>query len=267
MKKVNIFGKSIPVFVLAILVVGIVSAALVPYLSNIVFGTAEVDSPTTLTLYGEDNEVIPTDWTKDMTGGKSMLFSKIIYNDVDQAIRFGVALIFEGTDGEGITVTSAGPCGTYGTGQEGKCVDVDGKPAPFGECWCQDLTSVAGYLHGQCSYGTSLGAVYDDAVTVDVGGIDYYVVLFGATTDETGVDANGVAEPTAKITKLGWGTPTTCVSDPQDGTNLPANSYDTGTIKVNYAINLDPEIDYKSAIAVVAPGQTLGEVINELFPT
>ena len=44
-KKVNIFGKSVPVFVLILLGMGLVSAALVPYLSNAVFGTVTASSP------------------------------------------------------------------------------------------------------------------------------------------------------------------------------------------------------------------------------
>jgi len=44
-KKVSVFGKGIPVFVIVILGMALVSAALVPYLSGMVTGTVEVESP------------------------------------------------------------------------------------------------------------------------------------------------------------------------------------------------------------------------------
>lgn len=50
-KKANIFGKKIPVFVIALIaVIGLVSAALVPYLSGLVTGTVTANSPLTLGL-------------------------------------------------------------------------------------------------------------------------------------------------------------------------------------------------------------------------
>lgn len=54
-KKVNIFGKSVPVFVLVLLGIGLVSAALVGYISNEVSGTFNVDHPLLL-------EISVTDW-------------------------------------------------------------------------------------------------------------------------------------------------------------------------------------------------------------
>ena len=44
-KKVNVFGKSVPVFAIVLLSVALVSAALVPYLSNMVTGTMKAESP------------------------------------------------------------------------------------------------------------------------------------------------------------------------------------------------------------------------------
>lgn len=211
-----------------------------------------------------------------------MKFSKIIHNDADTDVLFGVALIFKNTDGEGVTVTSAGPRDNRGADTEPyegvdytrKCMTTGENPTPApidSDCWWQELTNEdPGYLHGQCTYGNDLtGGVYDDAVTVTIEGDNdnagtYYVVLFGATTDETGADADGEALPGTKITKLGWGTLTACNLVSEEGTNLPADSYDTGTIRVDYAINLYPQ-DYKSVIAVVKPGETLEEVINGLF--
>jgi len=44
-KKVNVFGKSIPVLAIFVLGIALVSAALVPYLSNAITGNVVVDSP------------------------------------------------------------------------------------------------------------------------------------------------------------------------------------------------------------------------------
>ena len=43
--KVNVFGKTVPVFVLVLLGIGLVSAALVTYLSGMVTGNVSVESP------------------------------------------------------------------------------------------------------------------------------------------------------------------------------------------------------------------------------
>jgi len=52
-KKANIFGKKIPVFVIALIaVIGLAAAALVPYLSGLITGNVVVDSPFTLTITG-----------------------------------------------------------------------------------------------------------------------------------------------------------------------------------------------------------------------
>jgi len=277
-KKVNIFGKGIPVFLLVLLGVGLVSAALVPYLSGLIVGTATVDSPTTLKWYDKEGVIINSPWGEDMTGGEEMGFFKVIKNDVlDKDVLFGLALIFKDTDGEGITVTSAGPCG--GPCDENSCTPasrcVSDTGVPFAwdnECWCQDDED-DWYNHGQCfEYPSN---AYDDAVKVIINdgtnNVDYYVVLFGATTDDTTVTTiNGirVATPNTIIRKLGWGKPLSdsnpCNALNEEGTTIYADKYDTGKVKVDYAINLDPTPDYVSVMEVVQPGQTLESIITDL---
>ena len=76
-KKVNVFGKKLPVFMIVLLGIAVVSAALVPYLSNTVFGIVDVDSPITqeISFTGADNS-----WETDDTiefnvhGGESVHF-------------------------------------------------------------------------------------------------------------------------------------------------------------------------------------------------
>ena len=51
-KKVNVFGKSIPVLAIFVLGIALISAALVPYLSNVIAGDVTVDSPMAMSADG-----------------------------------------------------------------------------------------------------------------------------------------------------------------------------------------------------------------------
>lgn len=74
-KKVNIFGKSIPVFVIALLGLAVVSAALVPYLSNMVSGDVEVISPIKQEIGPTEGELGPGPLPLGtMHGGESQTF-------------------------------------------------------------------------------------------------------------------------------------------------------------------------------------------------
>ena len=53
-KKVNVFGKSIPVLAIFVLGIALVSAALVPYLSNVITGSVIVASPMAMSIGGTD---------------------------------------------------------------------------------------------------------------------------------------------------------------------------------------------------------------------
>jgi len=44
-KKISFFGKEVSVFVVVLLAIGLVSAALVPYLSNMISGMVTANSP------------------------------------------------------------------------------------------------------------------------------------------------------------------------------------------------------------------------------
>ena len=52
-KKVNVFGKGVPVLAIFVLGIALVSAALVPYLSGMVVGNVDVDSPFEVRILGE----------------------------------------------------------------------------------------------------------------------------------------------------------------------------------------------------------------------
>jgi len=53
-KKVNVFGKKLPVFVIALFAIGLVSAALVPYISNTITGNVVIDSPMIMSFDGDN---------------------------------------------------------------------------------------------------------------------------------------------------------------------------------------------------------------------
>ena len=54
-KKVNVFGKSVPVFAIVLLSFALVSAALVPYISNVVTGTFSVEHPFELKISSDNS--------------------------------------------------------------------------------------------------------------------------------------------------------------------------------------------------------------------
>lgn len=110
-KKINLFGKEISVFLIAIVgVIALVSAALVPYLSNTVFGTVEVSSPLTLEITGaSDNvEIIsPTEFSASLFGGEFFFIDSLLTvnsQNVSVTGHIGEIKIID-FDGEGVTVT------------------------------------------------------------------------------------------------------------------------------------------------------------------
>ena len=74
-KKVNVFGKSIPVLAIFVLGIALVSAALVPYLSGLVTGTTNVDSPVVLMGADGDSDKTVT-WTEEDQLPDDELFSE-----------------------------------------------------------------------------------------------------------------------------------------------------------------------------------------------
>ena len=82
-KKVNVFGKTVPVFVLVLLGVGLVSALLVPYLSNTITGMVTVSSPMQITLdsidKGEINNPVGT-FSVALFGGESFALTTTTTN-------------------------------------------------------------------------------------------------------------------------------------------------------------------------------------------
>lgn len=77
-KKVNMFGKSVPVFVIALLAIGVVSAALIPYYGQIIGLVAAEQS---ILLDGENwDEGIEDDIPEESPGGEEFCFEHDLEN-------------------------------------------------------------------------------------------------------------------------------------------------------------------------------------------
>ncbi|MBW2674564.1 MAG: hypothetical protein JRD89_14330 [Deltaproteobacteria bacterium] len=274
-KKINAFGKSIPVIAVIgmVLTAGIAGAVLVSYLSPPVTTTTTVDSPISLKLYDPNCNPISN---LTLKGGESLDFFKIAHNDADTGIPFAIALVIQGTDGEGIVVDSAGP-----KVAPGDTVDKDGVPKAwnYGALWWQN-EGEAWYLHdaynkynaGWDSINNTWipgmethpqNTVYDDGGSVTIGDTDYYIVIFGGTIG-TGADGQILASET--ITNEGWGTPTGYTATPSRGPLvMQPGAYDVGKVRVHFAPNFKGEHTVK--MQVVMPGYTVEQIITEMFAT
>lgn len=86
-KKVNMFGKAVPVFAFVILGLALTSAALVPYISNVVTGTVSVEAPLELKI-SENNST----WVDDITftamhGGETLTLYTWLINNANNPIN------------------------------------------------------------------------------------------------------------------------------------------------------------------------------------
>lgn len=88
MKKLKFLGREIPVLLVAMLAMaGLATAALVPYLSNAVSGSAEVDSPFTVYLYNDGTWVETGTVTYDtLYGGDTLEARGRVVNHLDKEV-------------------------------------------------------------------------------------------------------------------------------------------------------------------------------------
>lgn len=112
-KKVNVFGKGIPVFAIVILGLALVSAALVPYLSNTITGNITVDSPIEIKFSGGSEGVdITSDgygYSVSLYGGESYEIETTLMNHVEGITGYIAESKIANFDGEGITMTYYDP--------------------------------------------------------------------------------------------------------------------------------------------------------------
>ena len=100
-KKVNMFGKSIPVFVIAIFAMVLDSAALVSYISNTVTGTTDVSSPITVVITSISAGSVTgggTGYTIALFGGETYTVDTdtIVHTEVTGHIAESVIFDFDG---------------------------------------------------------------------------------------------------------------------------------------------------------------------------
>ena len=91
-KKVNVFGKSIPVLAIFVLGIALVSAALVPYLSGMITGNFDVISPMKMIISPET----PLD---GIHGGEFVEYTIIVENLADVPIRGETTINVTNADG------------------------------------------------------------------------------------------------------------------------------------------------------------------------
>ena len=120
-KKVNVFGKSVPVFVIAIFAMVLVSATLVSYISNTVTGTTDVSSPITVVIIDISAGTITgggTGYTIALFGGETYTVetNTIVHTEVTGHIAESVIFDFDGV-GIDVNVNFGGSIGSF---------DIDG---------------------------------------------------------------------------------------------------------------------------------------------
>jgi len=123
-KKVNVFGKSIPVLAIFVLGIALVSAALVPYLSNVITGNVVVDSPMSIEVTSNTGGSHDANsFTVALHGGESFDLTTITKNlanvPVENVLVEVMVPIF---DGVGITY---GHSDTTWTGNIPVCTSGD----------------------------------------------------------------------------------------------------------------------------------------------
>lgn len=109
-KKMSLFGKEFSVFALvAVMMVGLASAALVPYLSNTVTGTVDVQSPIEIEITGVSNGGTFTNnpgiYIVSVYGGDSFTVNTTTHIYVDGVTGHISENKITGFNGEGVTLT------------------------------------------------------------------------------------------------------------------------------------------------------------------
>ena len=104
-RKVNLFGKEISVFVIALFAVALVSAALVGYLSNTIEGDVTVSSPMQINLDSITKGAISGDtFSVSLHGGESFALTTTTTNEADMAVaNVLIEVKVPNFDGKGIT--------------------------------------------------------------------------------------------------------------------------------------------------------------------
>ena len=101
-KKVNMFGKEVSVFALvAVAMIGLATAALVPYISNSVSGTVSVSSPLTLSISKDNSSWHTSSVTLDKVYGfDSLGIYYKLHNNGNKVITANATIIISNSNGD-----------------------------------------------------------------------------------------------------------------------------------------------------------------------
>ena len=170
-KKVNVFGKSIPVLAIFVLGIALVSAALVPYLSGLVIGTVDVQSPLVLTV----GDSVAT-WNVDAENAfKPITQDFVLTNNAETPITAIIETNITGTDGSGKVNFDTGT--GFGNEFETFLVGVDfSDVSDDKETTCNDDSGTWNGTEGYCYWdalnlkpGSTFSGVNDGVFYVQIG--------------------------------------------------------------------------------------------------
>ena len=189
-KKVNVFGKAIPVFAIVLMSFAIVSAALVPFLSNTITGDVTVDSPLeqkiVINHVGTENDFSSAETSVKFTnthGGAVIQLSVLTKNNADNQI-LGNAI-------NNITIDVTGYDESDFIDGSISCEDFEYLKARTteddGSSWDPTGTDQWYYLIGSGSDGTSVPNACDES------GDGYIIISYGpGDWDGKQVDINQI---------------------------------------------------------------------------
>ena len=186
-KKVNVFGKKLPVFMIVLLGIAVVSAALVPYLSGLVIGTVAVESPLVLTVGGST-----ATWSVDAPNAfKEITKDVVLVNNANTPITAIIETNITGTDGSGNKIVDFDNEAGAGFGNEFKTflVGVDFSDVSNDENTCTVDYGTWNDTEGYCywsalnpSLGSTFSGVKDGVFYVQIGDRDVPTAIPAGTT-------------------------------------------------------------------------------------
>ena len=186
-KKVNVFGKSIPVLAIFVLGIALVSAALVPYLSGLVIGTVNVQSPLALTVGGS-----AATWSVSAPNAfKEITKDVVLVNNAETPITAIIETNITGTDGSGNKIVDFDNEAGAGFGNEFKTflVGVDFSDVSNDENTCTVDYGTWNDTEGYCywsalnpSLGSTFSGVKDGVFYVQIGDRDVPTAIPAGTT-------------------------------------------------------------------------------------
>ena len=100
-KKVNVFGKSVPVLVIALMSLALVSAALVPYISNTITGLITVSHPLELKISNDNSNWVDGSVTiLSVVGGETFTYWQQVENNGEIEVITDMTTVITNTEND-----------------------------------------------------------------------------------------------------------------------------------------------------------------------